>query len=160
MEFLSNFSPLFRLWRYCGLSPFTMTNDSHELKPSERYKHYSYILIVFQILSLLICLIYTDFYIEWSFPTIVNYIDISIMTSIRLLTIVNHIEAVAKRNAQIRFFRKLQKVDEIFSTNLGLHENHRSLRKQLISDGICWTLELIVVYTTFITYTILDDTKV
>lgn len=134
-----------------------MSNDCNKLKSSNNNKYYSYILIVAEILPLVFCWICTDFYIDWSIPSINNYIDVSILTSARIVTIIIRIESLVKRNAQIQFFQKLQEVDEIFSKILGFRENHRGLRNQLIFDGIFWALELIIMFASFIVYTLVDE---
>lgn len=145
MQFLKPIFPAFRMWQYCGLTPLSLEANFSSTK---FYKYYSYFIIFIQVITFVLGIVYNDVYVNWTVRSVMSYMDLITLNSVRFLTIIIHIEALVKRNEQIKFYRKLQQVDKLFSEHLGVYQDLYSLRNITIFDCACHFMELLVMYVT------------
>lgn len=151
MQFLEPILPVFRAWQYFGLAPLALETGF----PSTKfYKYYSYCIILIQMITYVIGIVYKEFYVDWTELSIMSYMDLITINAVRFITIIIHIEALMKRNKQMQFYKKIQQIDRIFSENLGFHQNYQLLRNQTAFDCIFWILELLVMYVVNVIHSI------
>lgn len=144
MQFLETISLIFRMWQIFGLSPLTLDTDSFQPKLSNLQLTYSYLLIILESIILIWIVVCMNLYTDWTLPKLVIYLNLIMLTVAQLLNIVIYIEALAKRATQIEFYRKMQKIDNIFAKNFGIQQNYKSTRRQIILNGIFWIMEAIL----------------
>lgn len=157
MQFLKSISHIFRVWQFSGLAPITFQHVSYEPKPSANLRYFGYFMIVIELLPLILCNIYINFYIDWTLPSIASYMDLLTLNAIRLLSIVIHIEALIKRDTLIIFLRKLQKIDKILLNHLGLSEEYSSFLRQMIFDCVFLALEIAIMFVCLIAYSLIYE---
>lgn len=139
MSTLKALLPLIRSLQVTCLGPYTVNK---KLEKSKFMLIYSVIIIVISIVALVIGIFQEDIYLDTIDDTTGNTIDFVQLLGIRLAHIASLLESVYRRNDQIEFIEKLEEVDKIFESKLGVNMKEYSSTKHTI-------VQMLILFSTY-----------
>lgn len=143
-KFCEAISPILRLWQLFGLTQVKIEHNQPML--SNRLKNYSIALIFIHSILFILNVINTSYSVVSviSKESLVTYLNLLLVFTVRFLSIVILAEVHLKRDIQVEILKKLQETDNILEKNVGAEHNYSAVRKQLLFNASFWTVESIL----------------
>lgn len=128
MKFLMTLKWPLRLWQISGMVQFGVMKKS--LIPVKNSKLYNYgmILLLMHFIALMLCMIFSSTYIDWSITIFTKYDNFVGMLAIRFVTCVIVAEAILKLDKQTEFLQQIIRVDTILHRKLRIELDYKKER--------------------------------
>lgn len=131
MEFTREFLAIFRMYQFCGFAPFPISINGK--KPSDSngqtkwYIYNGFLIIYYGAVVLHNIMSYEEF-LAGNTREMLTYLSFTIITAVRVLTLLISIESIVNRKQQIQFLQQLNSIDRIFNDELSVQMNFKKMR--------------------------------
>lgn len=143
MSFVKDILPFIRIWQLFGVTPLAVNKQySYHIQVSQFHKNYGIAVCLLQIIAVIGSIGIANHFIDWSVPSLILYIDLTLLYSGYVLTLIILAESLVKRNNQLLFFQKISEIDTIFAKIFG--PSQRSIRRPVTFDHFLFSLALIL----------------
>lgn len=158
MKFLTTLAWPLRVWQIFAMAPFAVTNKTLFPVTDVKLKFYAIVWLLLHIVLLILCVVYSSTYLDWSELPIGNYDTLMAMITIRLLSVLIVGEAIFKVHKQIEFLQRINHIDLILRHRLQVHVDYK---KHQLQCNILTTIWIFVCFScaicVFVVFNVNED---
>lgn len=156
MKLLQELLPIFRVYQFCGFSPFSVPFDVQN-RNKHKWIIYSWFLIILLGFLALYNIIAFNLFIEGDNSEMITYLSFLIITMLRIVSVVIGIESFLKRKQQQLFLLRFEIIDQIFRTDLSTSLDYKRIRKNAFFWMAIWMIQIVIVMSLVIIGDVFDD---
>lgn len=158
MKFLTTLQWPLRVWQIFAMAPFGVTNKTLLPVKDNKLFFYAIVWLLLHIVLLILSVVFSSTYLNWSDFPIGNYDTLMAMVTIRLLSVLIVGEAIFKLNKQTEFLQQINRIDIILRHKLRIqidYKKHQFQCNVLITIWIfvCFSCAICV----FVVFHIIED---
>lgn len=158
MKLLTTLQWPLRVWNIFAMAPFGVTNKTLLPVKDVKLQFYSTVWLLLHIVLLILSVVYTSTYLNWTELAIGNYDTLMAMMTIRLLSCLIVGEAIFKIQKQTEFLQQINRIDFILRHRLRIHIDYK---KHQFQCNILTTIWIFVCFScaicVFVVYHIIED---
>lgn len=143
MELQKELLPIFHIYQCGGFAPFRIPLD----RVNQKMKWYivNGVLTAFlAFLAIYDIILYKRFFESNDESKMISYLSTFITTIMRWVALVVIVEAFLQRKQQIRFLRQFDRMDQLFTEELGVCFDYKKIRRNAYIWMTSWLLQLII----------------
>lgn len=142
MDLQKELLAVFRIYQFSGFAPFTIPVT----EPNQKRKWFISIGLLAVYLAALVVndmITYKRFF-EDEKSKLISYLSFLIITAMRVVALVNVCESFVERNQQIAFLQQFDRMDQLFSEELGMSFDYKKIRRSTYIWMGMWMFQLII----------------
>lgn len=163
MHFEDTYRVVFMVYRVLGMIPYRFTPSKNQAPPQNRPNTFLVVeylwiicLLAFECYVLIDSLFECYDYISHVKVTLYIGLDLLILTTFRILTIIITIESFFKRNIQVNILHNLFEIDKIFIEHLNMNIDYKQLNRLIRNAFLKWIFIYIITETFLISMTLYE----
>ena len=143
MKFLISLAWPLRVWQLLGSAPFGVNKKLFVPTKNSKLYYYAIIFLVADIILLVLSIVFSSTYADWSSKGFTKYDALIAMVMIRITSCVILGEAIFKLNKQIDFFQQIIRIDFVLYRKLHIQIDYKKFqfRNNLIT--VVWIFGLL-----------------
>lgn len=160
MKFLISLVWPLRVWQLLGVAPFAVTKKLSLPTKNTKFLYCAIILLFAHIILLILSIIFTSTYINWSTESVdfSKYDNLTAMILIRITSCIIVGEAIFKLKKQIQFFKQIMRIDFLFHRKLHIRIDYKKFQFQNNLITVIWIFCLLFcVISVFVTLHMIGD---
>lgn len=142
MDLQKELLAVFRIYQLSGFAPFTIPTK----EPNQKRKWFISIgLLTVYLMALVVydMMSYKRFF-EDENSKLISYLSFLIITAMRVVALVIVYESFVERNQQIAFLQQFDRMDQLFSEEMGMNFDYKKIRRSTYIWIAIWMFQLII----------------